>query len=197
MVIAFWLSWALASLCAAGQGTPIPERALAAKLEHYRRISDLRVTFRQVKWMKEMGIRLDSQGELALHRPDQVTWRISRPSPLLVRLGGGHIHIETGSGADRTVQDFPMANLPSDRGARALAGLVAWLRLDAHAIAAQYQVVELGPRSFRFSPRPGVECAFAGLELELSREGNLKRLAIDELSQDRLEIEFGKPILEK
>lgn len=192
MFIAFWVGWALACFCAAGQGKPISEQELAARLKHYRGIPDLRVGFRQIKWMGDMGIRIESRGELRLQRPDKVTWRVTKPSPLLVRLDGGHIHLEEGEGSDRRVEDFSTGALQGDRGARALAGMIAWLELDAHAIASRYEIREVGPRTFRFIPRSGTD-AFTGLELRLSPDGNLDRMVIDEASRDRLEIDFGRP----
>jgi outer membrane lipoprotein-sorting protein len=172
---------------------PVSEAELAKKLKLYASISTLSVSFKQTKTLKDLGMQLKSEGRLKLERPDKVTWEITQPSPVLVTLDKTQIQIRSGKGADAQTQTLKMGEASSDQPTQSLTGLIAWLNLDSKKLSEQYQVSETGKQLFHFEPKQKDTVPFQSLDMGLSPDGQLKRLAIHEISGDQLEIEFGKP----
>lgn len=180
---------------------------LADKLKTYGSFSSLDVDFHQIKTLSEMGVRIESEGRLSLTRPSRIRWEITKPSPVVVKLDEHEIRIEIGKGKDLQIQTLkrqaPVAGQstgqspgpssdPMDRG---LSELVSWLNMDVAALDRQYAVYSDGASAFRFEPRQKETSVFKALRMELAAQGYLKKLRIEELSGDLLEIDFGKPHL--
>jgi outer membrane lipoprotein-sorting protein len=175
--------------------TPVSEQTLAEKLKFYASVSTLEVDFKQTKTLKDMNLQLKSEGHLKLRRPDHLVWEITKPSPVFVSLDDQEIRIRSGKGADAQTQTFKISDAPSGQGMKSLTGLITWLSLDSKALADQYSIYALGQQSFRFEPKKKDVTPFESLEMTLGGDGHLKHLTLNELSGDRLDIEFGKPKL--
>ncbi len=171
--------------------TPVTETQLAEKLRYYARIANLEADFHQVKDLKELGMQMKSEGRLTLRRPDSVVWEITRPAPVRVDLGNGKIRIQSGEGASATVQNFSADQMPKDKDASSLRDLVAWLRLDAHALAEQYAITRTTADHFVFAPKK--TGPFRTMEMDLSKSGHLEKLVLNEVSGDRMTLTFGPP----
>jgi outer membrane lipoprotein-sorting protein len=172
---------------------PLSQAELAKKLKFYASISTLSVTFKQTKNLKDMGVQLKSEGRLSLHRPNKVVWEITQPSPLEVTLEHDQIQIRSGRGPAAQVQTLKMSEASLDQPTQSMAGLIAWLNLDARALSEQYKVFAKDSNSFRFEPKQKDLMPFDNLEMSLGKDGQLKRLTLHEVSQDTLDIEFGPP----
>jgi hypothetical protein len=170
---------------------PVTEQELAAKLRFYAKIGTLETDFHQVKVLKELGMEMKSEGRLTLKRPDSVVWEVTKPAPVKVELGRAGVRITNGEGASARVENFPTAEMPKEGSASSLHDLVAWLRLDAHALSTQYAIAKTAPDHFIFTPKkPG---PFRTMEMDLSQDGHLKKLVLNEATGDQMRLTFAKP----
>lgn len=176
----------------AADGTPVREAELADKLRFYASIASLEADFHQVKDLKDMGMRMKSEGRFRLEPPSgAVVWEVRKPAHVKVELDAKGIRITSGDGAQATIQTFRAEEMPKGGDAASLHDLVAWLKLDAHALAEQYEIARLPDDRFLFTPRkPG---PFRTMEMALAKDGHLKTLVLDEASGDRMTIAFEKP----
>jgi hypothetical protein len=174
----------------------ITEAQLKEKLRFYGSFRELEVTFKQIKFFQDMEMELRSEGKLKLTRPDQVVWEIIKPSPVKVTLRGDQVKIESGTGKNAQLQNFNTRDSGSERAARGMASMAAWLNLDASALSRQYDVYSSAHGSagtFRFVPKAAEASDFRELEMTLGSQGHLRKLLIHEASGDRLQIEFATP----
>jgi outer membrane lipoprotein-sorting protein len=175
--------------------TPVTENELATKLRYYSSIRALEADFRQVKNLREMGMQMKSEGRLTLRRPDSVIWEVTKPARVKVELTSAGIRITSGEGTTATVQSFSAAQMPKDGDALGLHDLVAWLRLDAHALSEQYTITRTTTDHFIFAPKK--IGPFKTMEMDLSGAGQLTKLVLNESSGDQMTLQFGKPHLLK
>lgn len=177
--------------------TEVAEADLAKRLQFYQSISKLSVDFKQIKTLKELGVKLESEGKLELIRPSQVIWEIKKPSRVLIRFDQKQIRIESGEGKDVSIQVVKMEDIPKGRESKSIGGLMAWLQLDAHALSEQYIVTSSQAKKLMFSPKQKDNSVFKSIELTLSSTGHLEILHIWEGSGDEIEIQFSAPRIEK
>lgn len=171
----------------------ITEAQIVEKLKLYAALTTLDVDFKQTKTLKDMNLQLKSEGHLTLRRPDRLIWKITRPQPLEILMSPNALTIRSGVGQDAQTQTLNTEALGSDQASRSMVGLLAWLNLDGHALAQDYEIYAVGQRLFRFLPKDKAMSPFASLEMKLSSDGQLERLALAEKSGDRLDIQFAKP----
>jgi hypothetical protein len=187
----FFLLFCAAS---AGTGRPVEETELASRLKFYESIQRLVAKFHETKTIKNMSLKLESDGELTIDRskarPNLVIWKVTRPSPLTVSLTQGKLDIV---GADGKAESYSMEGAARD----SLQALVAWLRLDPEELAKTYLVTDLGGERFRFAPRKGSELPIQSIQMKLEAGSYLEELEIMESSGDRLVIRFEKPRIER
>ncbi|MBS1961834.1 MAG: outer membrane lipoprotein carrier protein LolA [Bdellovibrionales bacterium] len=184
----------------AADPTPVSETALAEKLRFYASIKTLETDFHQVKDLRDLGMQMKSEGRLTLRRPDAVIWEVRKPARVKVELDSKGIRITSGEGKSATVQTFSSsemsAQMQKDKATSSLHDLVAWLKLDAHALSEQYAITTTGTDArgqsrFVFTPKkPG---PFASMEMELAKAGHLAKLVLNEASGDRMTLEFARP----
>lgn len=193
------LRWVLAMFlvavgaCSVASAAAVSKEQFAEKLHLYASIKRLEVSFTQVKILKELDVRLASEGRFILNRPEKVIWEISKPSPVRVTIDRSAMRIESGSGDAAHTQVFKLGSTVSDESTKNLTALIAWLNFDAETLYAQYVITSVGKDVFRFDPRESINSPFQHLVMQLSVEGHLKHLSIHEASGDVLEIDFGKP----
>ncbi len=188
-----WAAAFTAPLHAESAPQPVTEQELSQKLRLYRSIHTLEVSFTQKKVIKDIDVRLTSEGRFKIIRPEKIIWEITKPSPVKVTFDKAEIRIESGAGASQHSQVLKLGDSLPDKAAKSLAGLVAWLDLDAKKLHAQYVIFHAGAQAFRFEPRQKEGSPFKDLLMTLGGDGHLKQLAIQETSGDTLDIEFGVP----
>ncbi|MEQ1876501.1 MAG: hypothetical protein ABL958_07635, partial [Bdellovibrionia bacterium] len=96
-----------------------------------------------------------------------------------------------------TEQVLKLSQLGGQKESQSLARLIAWLELDAEKISQRYNVFESGKSGLRFKPKDAAMDPFSDLELTLDGSGFLTGLKINERSGDRLEIDFGRPVISR
>jgi hypothetical protein len=178
------------------QGTAVELRAadIEKKLQKYTQLDRFKAHFEQITQLKEVGISLRSEGELTVIRPSQVVWRIFKPAPLELTLEGTLISVVQGEGSSRKQQQWQMDKLGSDRDLKGMNDLMAWLKLDAKAIASSYRLDEIKPNEFLCTPRQIVkQSPFKAMRMFLGPQGFLVKLILEENSGDQLEISFSLP----
>jgi hypothetical protein len=179
-----------AFLVHANAASTVSEQSLEKELKFYRDLNRLDVDFTQRKEIKSMDLKIESQGHLTLLRPEKIViWEIKKPSPVKVTLTPTAITME--SNGDKQV--FKQSEASSNEGAQGVAALMAWLNLDAHQLSSDYRITETGKETFLFEPT-SAKAPFKKVEMKLNRQ-TLKRMVMEEISGDRLEITFGKPTL--
>ncbi len=169
----------------------VSEAELGEKLRFYTTFQSLEADFHQVKDLKEMGLQMKSEGRLTLKRPDTVVWEVTKPAHVKVELGAAGIRITTGEGVSATIQNYPADQMPKEGDGASLHDLVAWLKLDAHALANQYAITRTNADHFIFAPKKNGP--FKTMEMDLSGAGHLEKLILHEASGDQMTLRFGKP----
>jgi hypothetical protein len=153
----------------------------------------LSVDFKQLKILKDLRVEIPSEGRLKLKGREQVIWEVTKPS--LVRLTFDHktIKIESGEGADYSVQTLKASDIPKGKESKNIAALEAWLQMDARALSKKYLVTSTGPSTLRFTSKELEKSSFRSVEMNLTSSGHLERLHIAEGSGDEIDIRFGTP----
>jgi outer membrane lipoprotein-sorting protein len=194
-----YLAWALTAFLfpiSAALSAVISPEELSKRLQFYRSISSLKVDFKQLKTLNDLHVKLESQGHLKLVQPDQVIWEILKPSRVQIQLNKNELQIASGEGAERSVQTLKIDDMPEGKDSRSIAGLMAWLQLDAHVLSERYLVSSVGTSKLEFVPKDVKQSVFSRIEMSLSSSGHLESLHILETSGDEIDIRFGVPIIE-
>lgn len=192
----FWLFTIIlmvATSFAADLTQAIDERELAKRLQFYQSIATLDVEFKQVKTLPDLKVKLESEGKLKLMRPDQVIWEITKPSRVLIQFKDRQVRVESGIGAEQSVQTWKLDDMPKGKDSKSINALMPWLQLDANALSKLYKVSSLGPNKLRFDPKEPDKSAFKRIEITLSSNGRLDLLHIEESSGDEMDIHFKTP----
>lgn len=193
----FFLKTLLAISLVASAKNAVDKTQLEKALKFYQNISSLKVTFKQVKTLQGLNLKLYSDGNLSVKRPDYVAWEITKPSPLKLTLDKKAVEIVSGSGEDKNVQTFSLTEGTGERAAQALAHLAAWLKLDAQALSDQYEIFELEKKIFEFVPKEKESSPFKAITMKLGPAGHLSHLTLAEISGDTIEIDFARPTIER
>lgn len=184
-------TWFVGVLCAVATAAPLAPKEVAGKLALYESIATLRSRFRQTKLLKDVNLKLDSEGELTLVRPDKVTWAIRKPARMEVSLDGRTVTLTS---ADKS-ETYTLGENPDDTVSRGLMGLIAWLRVDVNALNAAYEFTQLEGGEYLCTPRESAGAPFRAMKLKIHDAGHVEKLVLDELSGDSLTIQFDKPVL--
>lgn len=166
---------------------------LQDKLKYYKKINTLHTKFKQVKNLKDLGMELESSGELSLVFPEEVTWTLLTPAYTQLKLSGQTLSLESGELANRKKNTF---NLTKELGAdisKSLLHLLVWLKIDVDSIFQLYEVVELGTNSYSCKPRNTQDAVFEGLNFVIHPKGHISKLILSEKSGDHLTISFSDP----
>ena len=139
--------WA-AAFAAAARAEPAPQaitqQELSQKLRLYESIHTLEVSFTQTKVIKDIDVKLTSEGRFKIIRPEKIIWEITKPSAVKVTLDKAEIRIESGAGAGQHVQVLKLGDSLPDKAAKSMTGLIAWLNLDSLKLYAQYFIFRAG-----------------------------------------------------
>ena len=175
--------WSIAA--GALPGKEMTQIDLVNALKSYENVAKLEANFHQKKVLKDLDMSLMSEGRLTFARPDQVTWEILKPSPLLVELNAQEIRMHNGKEIQTIKAGGPQT--------QSLQSMITWLKLDATEIYKESEVFEVGPRHYLFKPRQINSSPFSSLDLTLSAKGFLEKFVLHEKSGDLLEIVFQTP----
>ena len=189
-VIAFFVS----QTSSAAASRPVTREELAKQLTYYQSISELNAKFTETKTLKDMALKLESDGELTVVRPvagtthSQVVWRVIHPSALTVTLSEGSVKIVSGDGK---TENYAIEGSAKE----SLKALVAWLKLDPEELIQSYRISQEADGAYRFEPKG--EASIAAMVMTLQPGSYLEQLRIEEKSGDSLLIRFQKPTLKK
>jgi outer membrane lipoprotein-sorting protein len=162
-------------------------------LSFYKKTERLETNFHQTKKMKGLKMLLNSDGKLVIQKPDQVIWEVQKPARMRAELTQQSIRLETGEGAEKTVQVLDQKSLGERKEAQSLKALKAWLEMDADLLKKDYQVTKLGPSQFLFEPFDKNSSPFEKLEMKISQGKYVQELIISEKSGDQMQISFTAP----
>ncbi len=171
----------------------IPESEVREKLSFYQKIKELKTQFHQVKSIKSLGMELKSEGEMVLTRPEDVIWKIKKPSYSEVRLHSNTITLFSGEGGDLKKQEMTLGKETDPNVSKALLSMMAWMRMDIPEILRSYTISEISPAIFRCEPKSLENSVFAALVFKLHPKGHVNELTIEEKSGDSIKIEFETP----
>lgn len=187
--ILFGLGVALEAAFAAEAPRKVGIEELEKALTLYKSIEHLEVDFKQTKTLKDMDLKLNSEGHLTVNHPNKVEWKILKPTPLTVELEKGTITINSASGT----QKFSQAENPSAKDRESFQTLLSWLRLDAREISEKYDVTKLALHNYRFEAKDPNTPVMKALEMKVAATGHVTDLKFEEASGDSVEIQFSKP----
>ena len=168
---------------------PVSAEQLEQALTKYQAIERLDVDFKQTKTLKDIQLDLKSEGHLTLELPGRVVWKVLKPQPMTVNLEQEKITIESPT----SKQTFSQAENPSAKDRQTFATMLTWLKLDAHAIAEKYTVLETGKNRFRFLSKDPNEPVIKSLEMQMDGAGHVAHLLFEEVSGDSIKLQFAKP----
>jgi outer membrane lipoprotein-sorting protein len=181
-----WSVWLVVSTVAwAGQSLTTAD--LRTALAKYQGMESLDVTFKQTKTLKDMDFTVESEGRMFIQMPDLVRWQMTKPSAVKVELNRDQITVES-SGKSNKVDTAAIP--PAQR--REFLNMFNWLKLDADAIAATYDVSRLGPNQYAFNSR-SPDSMFKTLEMQMSKNGHVESMRFKEKSDDEIVLRFGSP----
>ena len=168
----------------------LTEKDLSNHLKFYTAIQELKTTFQQTKHLSSMNLDLKSDGRMTIKKPDDISWEILHPSPILVRLNKSEVKITNGD----DTQIFKFQELSQDNMARGVGLLLPWLTLDVKALSEQYKMSQEADGQFLFEPKIS-SVSISKMKLLLKKNGHLERLTLYETSGDWMEIRFGQPTI--
>lgn len=162
---------------------------LKRALSFYQSMQRLDVAFKQTKILKDMSLKLESEGQLTIQFPDRVEWKIIKPQPMTVELENQKVKITSSSGS----QTFSQSENPSAKDRRSFGSMLSWLKLDAEEIWQNFTIKKTGPRRYVFLAKNQRESLMKSLEMELTKNGHLAKIVFIETSSDEIHILFNKP----
>jgi outer membrane lipoprotein-sorting protein len=165
----------------ASDWSPISNEKLREKSARARKAPPFSVEFVQIKKFHDIDLTLQSTGQVEYVGPDDFSWRIFTPSPLLIRVQGKRITIQR---KDATAQTVPSSEMRTKH----LARLAEWIRFDTSEILNSYRVLQKG-NIYRFLPMLDDDL-FERIDVELNDSGTLKKVTLRERSKDHIEITF-------
>jgi hypothetical protein len=112
---------------------------------------------------------------------------------VVAELDSQFMRIESGEGAQKTVQKMARSEMSSRKETQSLKSLIVWLQMEPKAILSDYHVEKLGRGHFRFEPINLQESPFKKLELHSSDGQFVDQLTIFEKSNDLISIDFKSP----
>ncbi len=167
--------------------TPVGKAELQRVLGKYQAMSSLEVSFKQTKTLKDIQLKLESEGVLKVQLPNTVEWKIQKPQPLEMLLDKDVIKLKSDG-----KESIFHASEGSAKDQRAFHDLLNWLRLDASAILENYNVVQEGKNRYRFHAKNSAS-GMKSLVMNLNRIGHVETLSFEELAGDEIAIRFGTP----
>lgn len=189
--------WSIALLMAlpawSSNLTPVEPAKLQKILNFYKSISSMEVDFKQTKTLKDIDLKLQSEGTLKVVPPKFVQWKILKPEPLTVELEDQKITIQSSS----KTQTFSQSEGPSAQDRKSFSRMLSWLKMDAQAIAEGYDIWQSGESRYRFTSKDEKEPAVTALDMQLDKSGYVTMLKIEEASGDEIQIHFKKPKVSK
>jgi len=167
--------------------SPVAPAELKTALAKYQAMASLEVPFKQIKTLKDIQLRLESEGILKVQLPNRVEWKVLKPQPLEMVLEQDKVTVKS-DGKEDTFR----ASEGSAKDQRSFHDLLNWLRLDADALTRDYQVSRLSPNRYRFVAK-NPDSVIKALNMDLSKAGHLQKLTFEEAAGDEIRIEFGIP----
>ncbi len=168
-------------------------KEVAEKLKFNARNERLKFSFKQVKRLPDLNLELKSEGEMELHRPDEVIWKVLKPSPLTLTMAGKKVSLTTGVGKEARQETWTLGSELDEKASKSLLALLAWLKLDIPVLQEAYRFSDLGNATFLCEPKISSGAFFKFMKLTLDPRGHLSHLHWDELSGDSIELSFSSP----
>lgn len=173
--------------CIPSLAAPVDANQLKKALAKYQAMASLEVHFHQIKTLKDIQLKLESDGVLKVQLPNRVEWKVQKPQRLDMILEQDKVTLKS-EGKEETFR----ASEGSAKDRRAFTDLLNWLRLDADALVKDYEVSETGPRTYRFSAKNS-GTGMKALTMKIGAAGAVETLTFDEASGDEIHIVFGAP----
>jgi hypothetical protein len=174
---------------AVSAGQPVPVEDLRAALKKYQGLATMEVGFKQTKILKDMDFKVESEGHMSITMPDLVVWQMTKPSAMKVELNKDQIRMDSAGQTNKVdTNSIP----PAQR--REFLNMLNWLKLDADAIAALYEVTRLAPNQYQFAARDQ-DTLFKTLEMKLDKGGHVESMRFKEKSGDEILLRFSQPKL--
>ena len=149
---------------------PVDSAQLKRALAKYQAMSSLEVPFKQTKTLKDIQMKLESEGLLKVQLPNKVEWKITKPQALEMTLDQDRITIQSDG-----KKDTFRASEGSGKDQRAFRDLLNWLRLDAEALQKDYDITSLKAGVYRFRARNS-ETGMKALTMNLNKAGHVDTL---------------------
>jgi hypothetical protein len=157
----------------------------------YRRLGAFTADFKQTKELKLEGLTLKASGTLSVAMGRAVLWQIREPAPLAVFVDGRKLRIESGAGATAAVAVYDLkAAGYSEKIAESMRELTSLLSLDYDKVNESYQIAADGG-VVTLTPRK--QHQFSKVRIVVKDGRTIARIEIDELSGDRLLLDFAAP----
>ncbi len=168
------LSFLLFIQCISSWATPVDASQLKKALAKYQAMTKLEVPFKQTKTLKDIQLKLESEGVLKVQLPNKVEWKVTKPQALEMILDQDKITLKSEGG-----EDTLRATDASAKDQRAFRDMLNWLRLDADALVKDYEVSQAKANHFRFQSKRE-DSGMKGLTMKLNSSGHVETLSFEE-----------------
>lgn len=167
---------------------------VAERLKGYADLKSFKTRFTQLKHLKEVGVDLKSDGELVVHRPNEVIWTVRHPAFLTLSITPQEIHLTQGEGAEKREQRWKLGTQISEEYVKGIRDLVAWLKLDVKTITETYTLDETKPNELTCTRKVEDKTSpFKSMRMKIGAKGHLEKLFLEERSGDAMELTFSPP----
>lgn len=162
--------------------------------QKYSKLSELSAHFSQIKELKSIGVELKSQGNLRFKRPNFFEWEVTNPKKFVFSFKDDQIILKENG---KVVKSTDSAKLDQKMLA-AISHLKAWLMIDQKFIEANYEIRNIKPNIYEFTPKSESKM-FKLIQIETGKDYPIKKISLTEISDDVVVIEFSqtKMIYEK
>ncbi len=153
-------------------------------LDHQKSIP-FKSHFTQVKTLKEMGVELNSEGELEVRAQGYATWKLLKPSFLSVELSPNEIKIYSDPKAAPRI-------IKKDQSKGDAMEASAWMELlmeKPQTLSQHFNVTQISPLKFKVTPLNSKR-GFEAIEILFTPKAKLSEVVIFENSEDTLKIKF-------
>ncbi len=155
--------------------------------QKYSKLSELSAHFSQTKELKSIGVELKSQGNLRFKRPDFFEWAVTSPKNFVFSFKDNQIILmEDG----KVIKSADSAKL-DQKMLTAISHLKAWLMIDKKFIEENYDIKNTKANIYEFTPKSEVKM-FKHIQIETGKDAPIKKIALTEISNDVIVIEFSQ-----
>lgn len=168
-------------------------KSTLSELPQISRFERLSGNFQQVKFLRELDVKIQTSGQFQINRSDSensvVHWNLERPKKSQICIDREGLVIDSMNGSVSSKRRLNFSEVGQEAGDQ-IVSLTKLITMDFRVAEKDFRIEKKG-KTFILKPNESKGAFFESAKLELTPEGYLKNIEIKEKSQDEIQIQFS------